>query len=59
MKKFFTRRMTREEKNSEKEQEVKPVFGPRKETIRLLYQFARAYRFEPKLSQEFCSYVMN
>jgi hypothetical protein len=59
MKKFFTRSMTCEEQNSEMKKAAKRVFGPREETIKLLYQFARVYRFEPGLSQGLCSYVLN
>jgi hypothetical protein len=52
--------MSGKEQNSEMKKAVKPAFGPRKETIRLLYQFARVYRFEPGLlPQGLCSYVMN
>jgi hypothetical protein len=59
MKKFFTKSMTDGEQNSEMKKAANPAFGPRKETIRLLYQFARVYRFEPGLSQGLCSYVIN
>jgi hypothetical protein len=59
MKKFFTQSTISEEQNSEMKKEPKPAFGPRKETIRLLYQFARVYRFEPALSQGLCSFVIN
>ncbi|MDR1454931.1 MAG: hypothetical protein LBJ01_04705 [Tannerella sp.] len=59
MKRFFTRSMISEEQNCEMKKAEKPVFGPRKDTIRLLCQFARVYHFEPGLSQDFCSYVIN
>ncbi|MDR2764975.1 MAG: hypothetical protein LBB90_08085 [Tannerella sp.] len=59
MKKFFTRSINSEEANSQMEKEAKQAFGPRKETVRLLCQFARVYRFEPGLSQGFCSYILN
>ncbi|MDR2041908.1 MAG: hypothetical protein LBP98_06265 [Tannerella sp.] len=59
MKKFFTRSITGEEQNKEMKKAAKGAFGPREETMKLLYQFARVYRFEPGLSQGLCSYIMN
>ena len=59
MKKFFTLSMTKERPENSKEEKGKVFFGPREETLRLLRQFARAYRFEPKLSPEFCSFITN
>jgi hypothetical protein len=59
MKKFFTHCKSSEEQTSEMKKAAKPVFGPRKETLKLLCQFARVYQFEPKLAQGLCSYVIN
>ena len=33
--------------------------GPRAETLALIRQFARAYRFEPKLQPDINSYLVN
>ncbi|MDR2469884.1 MAG: hypothetical protein LBD27_05320 [Tannerella sp.] len=59
MKKFFTLCMTKERPENGKEEKGRTFFGPREETLRLLRQFARVYRFESKLSSEFCSFITN
>ncbi len=48
--------------NDKKRENVKvrhAASKPCRQTIDLLKQFARAYRVEPVLQQDFCDYVLN
>lgn len=54
MQKTFT-----SEQTVEKRQSNAKSSGPKKSTLQFLQQFARGYRFEPRLSESLGGYMVN